>query len=64
MITKFTCSCGNTDPKKALEYDGALGYEAIICTVCGAYYDLNGEYPKDGWSENYIKNHGNKSDKL
>jgi len=39
MITKFTCKCGNTDPKKAHFYDGALGYEALVCKVCGAYYD-------------------------
>jgi hypothetical protein len=54
-IKTFNCSCGNTDPKKAIEYDGSLGYEAIICTVCGAYYDVNGEYPADDWSKGYIK---------
>jgi hypothetical protein len=41
MIIAFDCTCGNTDPKKAKFYDGALGYEAIICTVCGTYYDFD-----------------------
>ena len=54
MITKFTCSCGNTNPDKAKYYDGALGYEAIICTVCGTYYDYTGEHPADDWSKQFI----------
>ena len=39
MVTKFKCTCGNTDPKKTHEYDGAISYEAIVCTTCGRYYD-------------------------
>jgi hypothetical protein len=54
MITKFTCSCGNTDPGKAKAYDGCLGYEALVCTVCGRYYDNAGEHPLDDWSRNYV----------
>lgn len=55
MIIKFTCSCGNTNPRKAKEYNGMLGYEAIICTVCGRYSDNAGEYPADDWSKQFIK---------
>jgi hypothetical protein len=54
MITKFTCSCGNTDPSKAKYYDGCLGYEALVCKVCGKYYDGNGEHPADDWSKNFV----------
>ena len=58
MITKFTCSCGNKDPKKAKYYDGCLGYEALICTLCGAYSDYTGEHSPDKWSKTYtIKKH-------
>lgn len=55
MIIKFNCSCGNTDPQKAYAYDGCLGYEALVCTVCGKYYDYTGEHPVDKWSEHYIR---------
>lgn len=54
MITKFDCTCGNTDPRKAKYYDGALGYEAIVCTVCGRYSDHTGEHPADDWSKTFI----------
>jgi hypothetical protein len=60
MITKFTCSCGNNDPKKAKHYDGSLGYEAMICTVCGVYYDFDNDgkfrtNAPDDWSKEYIR---------
>lgn len=54
MITKFNCSCGNTDPKQAKIYDGCLGYSALICKVCGKYYDHNNEYPADDWSKKIV----------
>jgi hypothetical protein len=54
MITKFTCSCGNTDPKKAKAYDGCLGYSALVCKVCGIYYDHTGEHPADKWSKEMV----------
>lgn len=54
MITKFNCSCGNTDPQKAKAYDGCLGYEAIICKVCGRYYDHHDEHPADDWSKKIV----------
>jgi hypothetical protein len=56
MITQFTCTCGNTDPQKAQHYDGAVGYEALICTVCGRYYDHvgTGEHEADEWSQQFV----------
>jgi len=61
MITKFNCTCGNTDNKKVYAYDGALGYEALVCTVCGRYYDYAGEHPSDDWSNDFIRTHVKKS---
>jgi hypothetical protein len=56
MIVEFTCPCGNNDPKKAKHYDGALGYEALICTVCGRYFDhTEGEHEPDEWSKQFVK---------
>ena len=55
MVIKFECSCGNKDPKKTYFYDGALGYEATICTCCGRYYDYSGEHEADKFSKRYIK---------
>lgn len=60
MIIAFKCNCGNNNPKKAKFYDGSLGYEAIVCTVCGAYYDFD-EHGKerynapDDWGKKYIE---------
>ena len=54
MITSFECTCGNKDPKKAKEYDGCLGYSAIICTECGRYYDENGEHQADEFSKSFV----------
>jgi len=51
----FDCLCGNKDPKKTYEYDGALGYEAIICTVCGRIHDTSGVHPADSFSKKFIK---------
>lgn len=55
-IVKFKCKCGNTDPKKVFAYDGAMGYEALICKCCGRYYDHvgTGEHEKDLWSEQFM----------
>ena len=55
MVIKFNCSCGNTNPKHTHEYDGALGYEAIVCTDCGSYSDWMGEHPADDWSKQFVK---------
>lgn len=54
MITKIECKCGNTNPANAHYYDGCLGYDAIICTVCGSYSDHNGEHAPDDWSKQFI----------
>jgi hypothetical protein len=51
MLLSFTCTCGNTDPTEAVEYDGALGYEAVICKQCAAIHDHNGEHAPDEWSK-------------
>lgn len=55
MVIKFNCSCGNNDPKKTHEYDGALGYEAVFCTVCGAIHDTAGVHDPDEYSLTFIK---------
>jgi hypothetical protein len=60
MITSFNCECGNDNPSKAKEYDGCLGYEALICTVCGRFYDFDLEgnprtNPADEWSKRFIR---------
>ena len=44
------CSCGNIKPREYIEYDGSLGYEAIICKQCGIYHDHFGEHKPDDWS--------------
>ena len=58
MIVSFNCTCGNDDVGKAVEYDGAVGYEAIICTACGRYSDSEGVHEKDTWSMEFIKAEG------
>jgi hypothetical protein len=54
MIVSFECPCGNTDPQKAKYYDGCLGYEAVVCTVCGNYFDYNGLHIADDWSKQFV----------
>ena len=54
MITKFNCVCGNRNPKKAYEYEGCLGYSAIICTECGWYYDHEGRHEADDFSKQFV----------
>jgi len=50
-IKSFNCLvCGNKNPNKTQFYDGALGYEAIICTDCGAFSDHLGFFPANDWS--------------
>lgn len=58
MITKIKkpcVNCGADKPSDYTEYDGMLGYEAIICKRCGWIYDQNGNYPTDDWSKTFIK---------
>lgn len=54
MVTKFDCKCGNNNPSKVYEHDGMLGYEALVCRVCGTYYDHTGEHPADDFSKQFI----------
>jgi len=52
VVVEFNCKvCGNKDVSKVYEYDGALGYEALVCKVCGTYYDENGSHKADDWSK-------------
>ena len=47
-ITSFKCPhCGNNDPAKAKYYDGAIGYEAMICDCCGWTFHFNGAHPPE-----------------
>lgn len=55
MVTKFECeNCKNNDPRRTRVYDGMLGYEAIYCTVCGAYFDHEAFHLPDKSSFEYI----------
>jgi hypothetical protein len=59
MVVSFSCTCGNTDTSKVKDYDGALGYEALVCKVCGTYYDFDNDgkprtNPPDEWSKQYM----------
>ena len=55
VVTKFDCSvCGNKDVSKVYEYDGALGYEALVCRVCGTYYDYSGSHKADDFSKQFV----------
>ena len=56
MIVSFRCKCGTNDPKDAYHYDGALGYEALVCKRCGRYSDYIGENKPDVWSKRFISN--------
>lgn len=40
-------NCGNDKKENYKEYDGLLGYEAIICQVCGYIYDHTGAHPPE-----------------
>lgn len=57
MVTRFNCICGNKNPKQVKEYDGCLGYEALICKECGRIHDHEGihERETDKKSIMYIK---------
>lgn len=57
MIVKIeqACKCGNKNIRDFIEYDGSLGYEAVICTKCGRYSDYSGDYEPNEWSKEYIR---------
>jgi hypothetical protein len=54
MIIEFSCKCGADSSQDAIEYDGALGYEAIVCKRCARYSDSMGEHEADEWSRDFI----------
>jgi hypothetical protein len=54
MLIKATCPCGNNDVLRFIDYDGSLGYGAVICKTCGRYSDMEGEHEADLWSQNLI----------
>jgi hypothetical protein len=54
MINSFNCDCGNRNPDECVEYDGCLGYEAIVCTRCGRYFDTEGEHQPDNFSTSFL----------
>lgn len=55
MVTQFTClHCGNSDTQKVHQYDGAVGYEALICKECGIYCDSAGWHERDEWSNQFL----------
>lgn len=54
MLITATCRCGNEDTRQFIDYDGALGYAAIICKACGDYQDNSGQYGADEWSRRMI----------
>lgn len=68
MSVKYKCeNCGNTDARKTYLYDGCLGYEALVCRVCGEYDDHNNggtHYRADDWSKQFVENKGEKNGKL
>ena len=55
MVKRNKCLCGNVDINKFYEYEGCLGYEAVICKVCGRYSDYYGEYEATEFSKQFIQ---------
>jgi len=48
LISVKPClNCGNDQVSGYKEYNGLLGYEAIICKKCGFIYDHNGAHEPD-----------------
>ena len=54
ISVKPCVNCGASDVSDFREYDGCLGYEAIICKRCGYIYDHTGVYsPEEDSVEDY-----------
>ena len=53
-VVKFFCICGADKPQDCKYYDGAVGYEALICKRCGRMYDHLGEHPADDFSCHFV----------
>ena len=47
--------CKSDLSKHGTSYDGAIGYQAMICRNCGWYWDHQGIYEKDDWSEKVMR---------
>lgn len=48
LISVKPCvNCGASKISDFREYDGCLGYEAIICKKCGYIYDHSGAHAPD-----------------
>jgi len=56
MLISARCKCGNDNKNNFFEYEGSLGYEAIICKECCGYFDNDGEHEADEWSKEFVKN--------
>ena len=54
MVTKFYCTCGNTNPQNAYHYHGLLGYELLICRICGKSYDFGREHEPNEFTKQFI----------
>ena len=54
QIITFTCVCGADKPGDAKYYDGAVGYEAVVCRKCGRMYDHLGEHAADEFSCHFV----------
>jgi len=57
MMISFKCKCGNCDPTRTKEYDGAIGYAAVVCRTCGRFADHNGWHDAEDWSKQFIVPH-------
>lgn len=56
LISVKPCeNCGNDKVKDYAQYDGCLGYEAIICKKCGYLYDHTGSHKPDEFSLSFVK---------
>lgn len=50
----YTVTCEELPHNDLAYYDGALGYEALVCRKCGTYFDHNGQQKPDDWSLGFI----------
>jgi hypothetical protein len=55
----YTVTCEELphDNQRLAYYDGALGYEALVCRKCGTYFDQSGQQKPDDWSLRFIGKH-------
>jgi len=48
------CKCGNKNINQFLEYNGLLGYEAIVCKLCARYSDHYGFHEAEEFSKKLV----------